>query len=184
MLDVGFVADHDMSDTLRRTLGVNMTEFHLRTLIKGAIMGSASNLNHAGRAISFNVASHNGNKTLPWEYFHPAQLVQHINSDQFEAGSEDSQPRRDGSSPAKQSNLDPLAGLIESLITKVSDIMMVDREEIEPDVPLSVYGLDSLVSVELRNWIRRETGVDVPLTEIVGAENLRAMASVILSRKG
>ncbi|KAJ5156821.1 polyketide synthase [Penicillium capsulatum] len=184
MLDVGFVADRDMSDTLRRSLGVNLTEFHLRTLVKGAIMGSASNLNHAGRAVSFNVASRNGNKALPWKYFHPSQLVQHINSDQFEAGGEQSQNPHGDSSLPRQSNLDPLSSLIESLISKVSEIMMVDREEIEPDVPLSVYGLDSLVSVELRNWIRRETGVEAPLTEIVGAENLRAMATIVHARKG
>jgi len=40
---------------------------------------------------------------------------------------------------------------------------MIDRDEVEPDTPLSNYSLDSLVSVELRNWIRRQTGVELAL---------------------
>jgi hypothetical protein len=39
------------------------------------------------------------------------------------------------------------------------------------------------VSVELRNWIRRETTVELPLPKIVGAANLRAMSTYILSQK-
>lgn len=66
---------------------------------------------------------------------------------------------------------------------KVSSITMIERDEIEPDAPLSNYSLDSLVSVELRNWIRRETSVEVPLPKIVNSGNLRALATHILSQK-
>lgn len=44
-------------------------------------------------------------------------------------------------------------------------------------------GLDSLVSFELRNWIRREMGVELTLTQIVGAANLQALAQQIRSQQ-
>ena len=66
---------------------------------------------------------------------------------------------------------------------KVSSITMIERDEIEPDAPLVNYSLDSLVSVELRTWIRRETGVELTLPRIVNAEHLRALARHILSQR-
>ncbi|KLU90984.1 hypothetical protein MAPG_09509 [Magnaporthiopsis poae ATCC 64411] len=60
---------------------------------------------------------------------------------------------------------------------------MMDRSEVSPDTPLAAFSLDSLVSVELRNWIRRETAVDLPLSGIMQAESLRAMATEILAQR-
>ena len=66
---------------------------------------------------------------------------------------------------------------------KVSTITMIERDEIEPAAPLSNYSLDSLVSVELRNWLRRETGVELPLSRIVGAGNLAALAAHVFAQR-
>ena len=77
---------------------------------------------------------------------------------------------------------EPLLNLLRGLIEKVSLITMIDKDEVDPDASLSEYSLDSLVSVELRNWIRRETGVELALPRIVGAENLRALATYIISQ--
>ncbi|KAG5990097.1 hypothetical protein E4U52_004955 [Claviceps spartinae] len=60
---------------------------------------------------------------------------------------------------------------------------IMDREEIRSDEPVASYNLDSLVSVELRNWIRRETGVELLLSSITQAESLRALATEILEKK-
>ncbi|KAG5923555.1 putative secondary metabolism biosynthetic enzyme [Claviceps capensis] len=60
---------------------------------------------------------------------------------------------------------------------------IMDREEIQSDEPVASYSLDSLVSVELRNWIRRETGVELLLSSITQAESLRALATEILEKR-
>ncbi|KAF1730467.1 Nonribosomal peptide synthetase 14 [Beauveria bassiana] len=60
---------------------------------------------------------------------------------------------------------------------------MIERDEVHADAPLRNYGLDSLISVELRNWIRRQTKVELPLPRIVGAKNLRTLAQNILAQK-
>jgi acyl carrier protein len=74
-------------------------------------------------------------------------------------------------------------GLIEALISKVSAMTMIEREDVRADVPLASYSLDSLVSVELRNWIRRETTVELALSAILQAENLQALAEQILAQR-
>ena len=190
VLGVGYAADHDLTDSLKSSLGAIVTEPHLRTLIKGAIIGPSSGIVSAdGRVISFSFASGDDGTTETWEAFHPRMLVERINSGPRNSGQKANGTGQDGAGSTLSTSLrnatgDPAVVLIEALISKVSSITMIDRDEIEADAPLSTYGLDSLVSVELRNWIRRETSVDLALPSIVGAENLRALSAHILSRRG
>ena len=60
---------------------------------------------------------------------------------------------------------------------------MIEREDVRADIPLTSYSLDSLVSVELRNWIRRETSVELVLSAILQAENLQALSGNILAQR-
>lgn len=48
-------------------------------------------------------------------------------------------------------------------------------EAVNIDAPLAAVGIDSLVSIELRNWLRRKVGVEFTVLEITGAQNLRAL---------
>ncbi|KAI8633246.1 putative polyketide synthase [Xylariaceae sp. FL1651] len=185
VLGVGYVAERNLEETLSGSLGAILSETHLRTVIKGAIIGPSSGINRDGKAISFSYAQGDDSSTLPWQCYHPRALVEYIRAEARiqgapEAGeSGDPRPKTLRISNAS----DPLQYLLDTLMDKVSSITMIERDEIEPDAPLSNYRLDSLVSVELRNWIRRETIVDVPLPKIVGAGNLRALAIHILSQR-
>jgi len=187
------VADRNLEESLSGSLGAILSEIHLRTVIKGAIIGSSSGINRDGKAISFSYAQGDDSSTLPWQYYHPRALVHYIRdearirgtngaSDGSGAGASS---RRGGAKTLQQLNSasDPLQFLLETLMDKVSSITMIERDEIEADAPLSNYGLDSLVSVELRNWIRRETTVDLALSKIVGARNLRALATTVLAQR-
>ncbi|KAH7030236.1 polyketide synthase module [Macrophomina phaseolina] len=55
-------------------------------------------------------------------------------------------------------------------------------EALEPGKPLSVYGLDSLSAVEIRNWIRMELGAEVTTLEIVGAASLVALGEKVVAK--
>jgi hypothetical protein len=44
------------------------------------------------------------------------------------------------------------------LMDKVSAVLMVPREEMDQSRPIVVYGLDSLVAIEIRNWIIEGVG--------------------------
>ncbi|KAJ5101975.1 polyketide synthase, partial [Penicillium alfredii] len=185
VLDVGYVAEHDLTEKLKNSLGATITAPHLRTLVKGAIVGPTSGLNRDGKSFSFSFDSGDDRSLLPWQCFHPRSLVHRINAENRNLKTNGAGQGRDARSTGWRysSGGDPLLSLLDALITKVSSITMIDRDEVEPDAPLSTYSLDSLVSVELRNWIRRETGVELSLNKIVSADNLRALATHILSQR-
>lgn len=73
---------------------------------------------------------------------------------------------------------DPSSFLV-ALMERICTLTMMDADEVSPDGDLNDYGLDSLVSVELRNWMRRETGVEVALNQILGMGSLRDLADFV-----
>jgi NAD(P)-dependent dehydrogenase (short-subunit alcohol dehydrogenase family) len=64
--------------------------------------------------------------------------------------------------------------------------MMRTDDEPDCDAPLSTIGIDSLISIEVRNWIRRKLGIEFTVLEIVRADNvnhLGALAQIKLVEK-
>lgn len=57
--------------------------------------------------------------------------------------------------------------------------MMRAEGELDLDAPLATVGIDSLVSIELKNWIRRRIGVEVTVLEIVRAESLALLGETV-----
>ncbi len=72
----------------------------------------------------------------------------------------------------------------------ISSIMGLDPEDIEPDIPLSSMGLDSLMAIELKNRVNKELGVNLNLvrymedTDIIQlSEELRGQIPEMLASK-
>lgn len=57
--------------------------------------------------------------------------------------------------------------------------MMRAEGELDLDAPLGTVGIDSLVSIELKNWIRRRIGAEVTVLEIVRAESLARLGETV-----
>jgi aryl carrier-like protein len=57
--------------------------------------------------------------------------------------------------------------------------MMRSEDELDLDDPLASVGIDSLMSIELRNWVRRRIGAEVPLLELVRASSLRGLGATV-----
>lgn len=51
-----------------------------------------------------------------------------------------------------------------------------------PDVPIAALGLDSLVSIELKNWVKYTFQTPLQISELSGARSLVALAKLIVSR--
>ncbi|KAG5930610.1 Type I Iterative PKS [Claviceps africana] len=182
VMDVGYVADRSLSDTLQKTLGATLTMANIRTIVKGVVC-KLPQFYHDGRAIVFKLYV-DGHKVQdgPWEYIHPIHAVERLRLDKLKHN-QGREAGVDTFSLSWKTAENPLEGLTEALMTKVSAMAIIDREEIQPDAPVVSYNLDSLVSVELRNWIRRETGVELLLTSIIQAASLRALATEILEKR-
>lgn len=70
----------------------------------------------------------------------------------------------------------------EGLMTKVSQVLMVPREEMDSSKPIVVYGLDSLVAIEIRNWITRELEASLQVLELLTSSSILGLADTILTK--
>lgn len=71
-----------------------------------------------------------------------------------------------------------------AVLGKISSILMRPLDELDPALPISVYGLDSLVAIEIRNWITRELEANLQILEILTSDSVPALAQAILKKSG
>lgn len=69
--------------------------------------------------------------------------------------------------------------VVDSLLAKMSSVLMIPADEMSPKRSVASYGLDSLVAVEIRNWISKEMGAKVPLLALLSSPSIEALASTI-----
>lgn len=55
-------------------------------------------------------------------------------------------------------------------------------QELNPNRPLSTYGIDSLAAVEFRNFVKSELGVELTTLEVVSASSLTAISKTIIMK--
>nr|ALQ32754.1 putative polyketide synthase [Fusarium avenaceum] len=174
--DVGYVVREGMREELVNKLGFYVSIEQVHILIKGAIIGTQSGLNRDSRSIAFVLQEPGKGKTQGIEersrYVSVLRQKKSVNTALDKQG---------GST--KYQSMSGEDNLLEALAQKVSSITMMNREDVTSTRSLIEYGLDSLVSVELRNWIKRECAADLALTQIVGAANLQTLADLILARR-
>ncbi|KAI9845077.1 MAG: Type I Iterative PKS [Sclerophora amabilis] len=64
---------------------------------------------------------------------------------------------------------------------KFSRIMMIPIEDITPDKSITAYGLDSLVAVDFRNWMIKETEAEISMMELLDGISLHQLVITILA---
>lgn len=72
--------------------------------------------------------------------------------------------------------------ITERFVEKISAVMGVEMSMIDPANPPTIYGLDSIVAIELRKWVKTETKVDLPLFELLGGKAIKALAAYIAAQ--
>ncbi|KAI8630109.1 KR domain-containing protein [Xylariaceae sp. FL1651] len=89
-------------------------------------------------------------------------------------------------STAKASKKKSLMGLLESesseesktrtiakaIAGALADFLIKEEDKVSLDLPLENLGVDSLVAMEVRNWIRQQTSIDVSVFTIVQSPSL------------
>jgi acyl carrier protein len=69
--------------------------------------------------------------------------------------------------------------VVESLARKLIRALSIQAEDVDPDRPLSSYGVDSLVAVELRNLIIKEFAAEVPVFEFMSGKTILAIGQLV-----
>jgi len=73
---------------------------------------------------------------------------------------------------------------MEILLKKqLADILCIPAEEILPEQPMIVYGVDSLMSVELVNWVHREFNIKTTQMDILGGLSVNDLLDLANSRE-
>jgi hypothetical protein len=61
---------------------------------------------------------------------------------------------------------------------------MQNADAVDIHTPLHKYGVDSLLAVELRNWIMREFQAEVAVFETMGGSTFSSLGLLIAQRSG
>ncbi|QQK40270.1 polyketide synthase [Penicillium digitatum] len=96
-------------------------------------------------------------------------------------------PANTGTGSVKTSSLLKRAGSIDEAIHVVvqglqeylASAMAASSDSIDPELPLSALGVDSLKAVEVQNWVSREMGAELSSFEFLGSQPLRALSERI-----
>ncbi|KAI1756773.1 type I polyketide synthase [Xylaria castorea] len=72
--------------------------------------------------------------------------------------------------------------LVDAIAAKLADIFNIPLDDIDPDLPLSRYGVDSLVAVEIRNWLGSGAKSKVSVFEILQSASLADFGALVASK--
>jgi len=72
--------------------------------------------------------------------------------------------------------------ILAALLKKLSRSLMMEPSEIDADRSLAAYGADSLVAVELKNWVLRETKAQVSVFDIMQSSSVNVLVERIVGK--
>jgi hypothetical protein len=84
---------------------------------------------------------------------------------------------------AKAGSLEAAAAeMVKWLVVKLSGILGLDAGDIDTSKPISAYGVDSLLGMELRNWFERVLGAKIPIFEMLSNSSMAEVCHIAASR--
>ncbi|KAL9076207.1 MAG: hypothetical protein Q9157_003764 [Trypethelium eluteriae] len=69
-----------------------------------------------------------------------------------------------------------------ALIRRLSSILSIELENIDEARPMHAYGVDSLVAVDIRNWIAKDIQADLAIFDILGAASMKETGLLVAGR--
>ena len=80
------------------------------------------------------------------------------------------------------SNDEAIRIVCDALVNKLSAISLTPKEDFDVHKNMDAYGMDSLVAVELRNWMASELGVNLSLLEFMKITNLLQLSKAVVGK--
>lgn len=72
--------------------------------------------------------------------------------------------------------------LTKALVARLARALDISPGDVEPTKFLSDYGVDSLMAVELRNWVGKDFHAEIAVFDITGGTSIAALASLVVKR--
>lgn len=74
-------------------------------------------------------------------------------------------------------------GLLDVLVRdKVARVLGTSADQLDVEKPLLNLGIDSLMAVELRNWVEQELRVSLPIMELMRSPSLAGLTDLLLEQ--
>ena len=70
---------------------------------------------------------------------------------------------------------------LEAVRAKFSSVLMISEEEVVGNKAIAAFGIDSLVSIELRNWMTRELSVDISIQELLSCASVSGLVELMMT---
>lgn len=71
-----------------------------------------------------------------------------------------------------------------SFIVKLSRIISMSPDDLDVNLPLHTYGVDSLIGVELRNWFKKTAKQDVAVFQLLGGASAAELGQEVAEKMG
>nr|WHN38866.1 polyketide synthase 5 [Elsinoe perseae] len=188
ILGVGFLAEETTDDRVHGNvkswsfLGIGERDF-LR-LLDAAIRGESL----SGVALPPQLITGLGTggmmaralEKYPW-WFSDAKFSHLVSVDTHTAVGDDSQNGTMVSALlAQASSLEDAADIVcDALVVKLAKSLMMSVEDVEKGKPVSSYGVDSLLAVELRTWVHSEIKAEVSVFDLLSNVPLSSLSAKI-----
>ncbi|KAK4238694.1 hypothetical protein C8A03DRAFT_14873 [Achaetomium macrosporum] len=69
-----------------------------------------------------------------------------------------------------------------AVVSKLANMFVLPEADIDPAQPLSRYGVDSLVAVELRNWLVPRARIEISIFDLLGSSSIAEVAGKVIAR--
>lgn len=180
--DVGYLADSDLKrqrEVLKNIGGQTIDESEVLALLGLAITGDLVKSCHGQCITGLGLGD-----SVDSFWTHDAKFT--ILREAAEAQASGS---RDGTTvslrvalKSASSREDAIQICYEGLVAKLAEVLGMSPDEMDPSIRVSSLGLDSLVAIEIRNWIAREAEANVQVLELLSSGSLIALAETILTK--
>ena len=187
MRDVGVIAEQGASDYLKEweePFGLRESQFH--ALMKMTIqsqMGDGSKIPpQVLTGFATRAAAHTAAIRRPY-YFDDARFSVLARTGEAVQDGSVKLGNKAVSLQAKLAQVESLAGaakiVTDAMVTKVAKLLQTTSLEIDAGRPLHSYGVDSLVAIEIRNWIFKDIKSNVSLFDVLSAVPISVLAEKI-----
>jgi aryl carrier-like protein len=72
--------------------------------------------------------------------------------------------------------------LMHAIGVRIYEFMLQPAEDVDVTISLESLGVDSLVTIEIRNWWRRNLGIEISVLEILSAGTIEALGELAIQR--
>lgn len=177
MRDIGVIAEKGATDVLKEwqlPFGMRENEFH--ALMKNVIAHEMTSGRAAGVQTPFYFSDP--------RFSHLASKGASSNVDATAAAtSGQGESASVGQQLAEATSLaDATSAVTDALAARVAKSLQTDKTDIDPSRPLHSYGIDSLVGVEIANWVFKETKVGVSVLDVLATTSMSDFAGNVAKK--